>query len=109
MLQKLIRFRRSGKGAAIRMLMGKFPQRRFVFVGDSGEKDLEIYRKLAGKFPDQVLAILIRNLSEHPLEQERLDRNRAGLSGVPINCFETAEELQAQVAPLLAGELAAAR
>lgn len=109
MLQKLIRFRRSGKGAAIRMLMGKFPQRRFVFVGDSGEKDLEIYRKLAGKFPDQVLAILIRNLSEHPLEHERLDRNRAGLSGVPISCFETAEELQAQVAPLLAGELAAAR
>lgn len=109
MLQKLIRFRRSGKGAAIRMLMSKFPERRFIFVGDSGEKDLEIYRKLAGKFPDQVLAILIRNLAEHPLDQERLERSRAGLNGVSVGCFETAEELQTQVAPLLAGELAVAR
>lgn len=109
MLQKLIRFRRSGKGAAIRMLMSKFPERRFVFVGDSGEKDLEIYRKLAVKFPDQVLAILIRNLADHPLDPERLDRSRAGLNGVSVSCFETAEELQKQVAPLLAGELALAR
>lgn len=109
MLQKLIRFRRSGKGAAIRMLMSKFPQRRFLFVGDSGEKDIEIYRKLAVKSPDQVLAIYIRNLVEHPLDPERLERNRAALNGVPIHCFETAEELQSQVAPILAGELAIAR
>jgi phosphatidate phosphatase APP1 len=108
MLQKLIRFRRSGKGAAIRMLMSKFPERRFIFVGDSGEKDLEIYRKLAGKFPDQVLAIFIRNLAEHPLEQERLERSRAGLGNIQIGCFESAEELQALVAPLLVGEAAVA-
>ena len=99
----------SGKGAAIRMLLSKFPQRRFLFIGDSGEKDLEIYRKLSIKYPEQVLGILIRNLVEHPLDPERLERCRASLPGVLVSSFESAAELDAQVAPLLAGESAVAR
>lgn len=109
MLQKVIRFRRSGKGAAIRMLLKKFPQRRFLFVGDSGEKDLEIYRKLAIKHRTQSLGIFIRNLPDHRLDKERLARCQASLPEVRIETFETAEQLGKQIAPLLAGEPVAAR
>lgn len=105
MLQKVIRFRRSGKGAAIRLLLKKFPQRRFIFVGDSGEKDLEIYRKLAGRHREQALGIFIRDLEEHPLDRERLARCRASLPEMRVETFRTATELQSQVAELLGREL----
>lgn len=109
MLQKVIRFRRSGKGAAIRLLLKKFPQRRFLFVGDSGEKDLEIYRKLASSSRSQALGIFIRDLEEHPLDRERLARCRASLPELRIETFRTAEQLQEQVAELLEPELAVGR
>jgi phosphatidate phosphatase APP1 len=106
MLQKVIRFRRSGKGSAIRLLMKKFPDRRFIFVGDSGEKDLEIYRKLAGRHREQVLGIFIRDLAEHPLERERLARSRVSLPEVRIETFQSAADLEGKMAELLAAETA---
>ena len=42
----------------------RFPNRRFILIGDSGEKDPEIYGLLARKFPKQVIAILIRNVTD---------------------------------------------
>ena len=44
-------------------LLKKFPQRRFILVGDSGEKDPEVYGVLAREFPNQIHAILIRNVT----------------------------------------------
>ncbi|KAK9369354.1 hypothetical protein V1509DRAFT_620530 [Lipomyces kononenkoae] len=40
-----------------------FPQRKFILVGDSGEMDLEAYVALTCQFPDQVLAIYIRDVT----------------------------------------------
>ncbi|KAK9354303.1 hypothetical protein V1505DRAFT_420021 [Lipomyces doorenjongii] len=40
-----------------------FPYRKFILVGDSGEMDLEAYVNLACEFPDQVLAIYIRDVT----------------------------------------------
>ena len=44
-------------------LLARFPERRFVLVGDSGELDPEIYGRLAREFPEQVTQILIRDVS----------------------------------------------
>jgi phosphatidate phosphatase APP1 len=44
-------------------MLERFPDRRFVLVGDSGEKDPEVYGVLGRKFPQQVVAILIRNVT----------------------------------------------
>jgi hypothetical protein len=52
------------KVGAIERLMALLPDRRFVFVGDSGEKDPEVYAQLAARCPRQVAAILIRNVTE---------------------------------------------
>jgi phosphatidate phosphatase APP1 len=50
------------KIGSIEPLMARFPERKFVFVGDSGERDAEVYGTLALRFPNQVAAILIRDV-----------------------------------------------
>jgi phosphatidate phosphatase APP1 len=61
------------KKTEIRKILGKFPQRRFVLVGDSGEHDPEVYATIAREYPDQVQGIFIRAVVE-----EHLDRARYG-------------------------------
>ena len=50
---------------AIREIMTRFPNRRFIMVGDSGEADPEVYREIKDdpKFGNRVEAILIRTVS----------------------------------------------
>jgi hypothetical protein len=50
------------KPRAIEPILGAFPRRRFVLVGDSGEKDPEIYGALARMYPAQIRAIYIRDI-----------------------------------------------
>ena len=49
----------------IREIMARFPNRRFILVGDSGEADPEVYREIKDdpKFGNRVEAILIRTVS----------------------------------------------
>jgi hypothetical protein len=55
-------------------IIGHFPDRRFILVGDSGEHDPEVYREIRSRFPGQIEAIWIRDVVDdrhrHP---ERLD------------------------------------
>ncbi len=50
------------KVAEITLLMQRFPQRQFILVGDSGEKDPEVYRAVQEKFRQQVREIWIRDI-----------------------------------------------
>jgi hypothetical protein len=43
-------------------LMIHLPRRKFILVGDSGEKDPEVYRAIRKLFPNQVLEIYIRDV-----------------------------------------------
>ena len=43
-------------------LMIHLPRRKFILVGDSGEKDPEVYRAIQKLFPDQVLQVYIRDV-----------------------------------------------
>jgi phosphatidate phosphatase APP1 len=43
--------------------MKRFPSRRFILIGDSGERDPEIYAALARKFPRQVERLHIRGVT----------------------------------------------
>jgi hypothetical protein len=51
------------KRGHIESIISRFPHRKFVLVGDSGEKDPEVYANIAKDYPAQVKAILIRNVS----------------------------------------------
>ncbi|HPU56682.1 MAG TPA: App1 family protein [Verrucomicrobiota bacterium] len=51
------------KTAEVERLIEQFPDREFVLVGDSGERDPEAFAALAKKHPKQVKRILIRNVT----------------------------------------------
>ncbi|CEH12517.1 related to app1-actin patch protein [Ceraceosorus bombacis] len=51
------------KRGALTGIMTDFPDDAFILVGDSGEMDLDVYTELAIARPNQVAAILIRDVS----------------------------------------------
>ena len=56
----------------IEPILRAFPRRGFVFVGDSGEQDPEVYGELARPHHAQVRPIVIRNITEEALGNVRL-------------------------------------
>ncbi len=64
----------------IESILSAFPGRRFVLVGDSGEKDPEIYGTIARRYRDQVAHVFIRDVSP---ENEQWERFAAAFSGLP--------------------------
>jgi phosphatidate phosphatase APP1 len=72
----------------ITQLMLHLPRRQFVLVGDSGEKDPEVYRAIQRLFPAQVRRILIRDvLGERLAGMERITG-----ADVPVALDTTAVE-----------------
>jgi hypothetical protein len=55
-------------------IMKHFPGRQFILVGDSGERDPEVYSEIRNKFPDQVAQIIIRDvINDRNNRPERLE------------------------------------
>lgn len=55
----------------ISSLLYAFPKMRFILVGDSGERDPEIYREVRARFPDRIAGIVIRRVPGDPSPGER--------------------------------------
>lgn len=47
-----------------------YPDMQFILIGDSGQKDPEIYEFLSRKYPDQIKAIYIRDVSKIKRDEE---------------------------------------
>ena len=62
------------KLSVIEPLLKQFPRRKFMLIGDSGERDPEIYGELARKFPGQIGRIYIRDVTGEIPENERYVR-----------------------------------
>ena len=77
------------KLAAIEPLLRQFPNRQFVLVGDSGEKDPEAYGALARKYPGQVRHIFIRDLTG---ENAEATRYRKAFAKVPDEVWQVFKE-----------------
>jgi len=77
------------KPGVIEPLFELFPHRNFILVGDSGEKDPEIYAALAKKYPERVAHILIREVddgTDHPA------RFKAVFEGISSEVWKTFRE-----------------
>jgi hypothetical protein len=70
------------KPPAIRPLLERFPRRSFILVGDSGEKDPEVYGVLARERPEQVTRIVIRDVTG---ERRDAARYAKAFEGVPAD------------------------
>lgn len=51
------------KPPVIEQVLAKYPRRRFALVGDSGEKDPEVYGEVARRHPDRIVYIAIRDVT----------------------------------------------
>ncbi len=74
----------------IESIVTTFPGRQFILVGDSGEKDPEIYGTIARKFPQQVIRILIRNVTSEDPAGERFARAFQGIPPERLLVFRDA-------------------
>jgi phosphatidate phosphatase APP1 len=50
------------KLGCIRPILDSYPELKFVLIGDSGERDPEIYRQVVREYPGRILAIYIRRI-----------------------------------------------
>jgi len=57
---------REPKHGRIREVLDLHPDLRFVLVGDSGEKDPQIYADIVREYPDRILAVYIREVRLDP-------------------------------------------
>lgn len=60
----------------IKRILKMYPDLSFILIGDSGEKDPEIYLNIAKQFPDQVMAIYIRHVHSDLRENELIQLTR---------------------------------
>ncbi len=93
MFKRFRPIRRNSKVGIIVSILRYLPQRRFILVGDSGEKDPEIYRFLAKRFPERIAAVLIRNLAANPLDAKRRRKLQAMPDSVTLRIFEQASQV----------------
>ncbi len=61
---------KSHKRRAIANLLKTYPHLKFILIGDSGEKDPEIYRDVVASAPDRILAVYIREVTDHKREHQ---------------------------------------
>jgi phosphatidate phosphatase APP1 len=57
------------KKEKIEKLIALFPKIKWVFFGDSGEKDREIYTQIARRYPDKTEAVYIRDVKSGKITQ----------------------------------------
>jgi hypothetical protein len=74
----------------VRSLLTRFPRRRFILVGDSGESDPELYGNVAREFPGQVEKIYIRNITGEAEKGVRWRKVFRGLRAEQWEVFEDA-------------------
>ena len=98
LLLRLFMIRRIGKAEVIKSILRTFPERQFVLIGDSGERDPEIYGSVARMFPGQVVAIYIRDLPVRPLDEARASKAFRQLPPSLWRTFREPAELLGQFA-----------
>ena len=80
------------KEGSILRLIADFPTLRFVLIGDSGEKDADIYHSVAKRHPDRIAAIIIRNVKNNK-NAKRIQRMFSRLpSGLNYHLVKSSEE-----------------
>lgn len=81
------------KLTTIGRILNDFPRRKFIFVGDTGEQDPEVYGELARRHPEQIQLLALRNITAAKIDDARMRRALQGVKVERVLLFEQAEEL----------------
>jgi phosphatidate phosphatase APP1 len=69
------------KITSIELILNTYPKLPFVLIGDSGEKDPEIYREILRKYPERIRVIYIRSINTKPERLAAIDKLIAEIAG----------------------------
>lgn len=89
MFGRLLFGKRSGKTPIVTGIVSRFPNRKFVLVGDSGEIDPEIYASVAQRYPGRVKKILIRRVGGKNCTANRFNK---AFRKLPRDAWQTFED-----------------
>ncbi|HUY32231.1 MAG TPA: App1 family protein [Pirellulales bacterium] len=87
------------KRPAIDALLAEFPLRRFIMVGDSGQRDPEMYAELYRRHPRQIARIYIRNVTRERRDGPRFLEAFAEVPPEIWRVFERAIEIERDELP----------
>jgi len=87
------------KPGVIKSILNRYPHRKFVLVGDSGEQDPEVYASLMRSFPDQIARVMIRNVSDETRDNERFSALFDGVAANSWVLFDDPAVLPGTIAP----------
>ncbi|WP_088340772.1 App1 family protein [Robiginitalea sediminis] len=76
----------------IENILKTYPDLPFVLIGDSGERDADIYLELAGRFPGRVAAIYLRSV-RHRGRMRRVRELISREKEVPVLLVQESEEV----------------
>ena len=75
----------------IERILHKYPKRKFILIGDSGEKDPEVYIELCRRYPEQIEKIWIRNVND--ADASRMD----GIDKEKWRYYSTGSDLMKEI------------
>lgn len=77
-------FNSSAHGAhktnSIELILNTYPDLTFILIGDSGEKDPEIYGEIVRKYPHRIRTVYIRSINTKPERLAAIDKLIAEIS-----------------------------
>jgi hypothetical protein len=94
-LRKVLANPERTKRRAIEAVFEAFPRRQFILVGDSGERDPEMYAALAREHPERVRRVLIRDVTGEGPEAGRFHDAFHGLTDELWRVFREPQEIAA--------------
>lgn len=95
------------KAGHITRLIETYPDLPFVLIGDSGQHDPEIYRRLVGEHGERIRAVLIRDVTPKARDDEvQAIARQVRRMGVPMHLVEQSDEAAERAAEhdLITGE-----
>ncbi|SHI55918.1 Phosphatidate phosphatase APP1 [Tangfeifania diversioriginum] len=104
----ILKFWKSGGGNhqhkfdKIRHLLQFYPNRAFILIGDSGQRDPEIYSRLALEFPGRIETIFIRKIRSRSFLNKN-EEHTAKLTEVQTGYFEVKNSHEAALIALRRG------
>ncbi|MGB0930655.1 MAG: phosphatase domain-containing protein, partial [Chitinophagales bacterium] len=84
--EQAIKYKTHKHNEVLRILLS-YPNLKFILIGDSGEKDLDIYLEVARAFPNRIVAIYIRKVDDRKRNERIMVLAEKELE-VPIFLFD---------------------
>lgn len=79
----------SHKKNSIEFLLRFYPNKKFILVGDNGQKDMEVYHEIVSKYHHRIKGVMIRKLS-YIKNQKKLNKFAESIQefNVPFKSFQ---------------------